>query len=437
MAVNELLRSSSLSWLAASGKDSDVVLSSRVRLARNFKEIPFPNRADFNQLAAVRLQAEKLLPGIAADLGQAFDLLDLERITPLQRDVLIEKQLISRNFIQNPQHRIAFITADRATSIMVNEEDHLRIQCMAPGLDLDTPFARASHIDDMVESQVDIAFDEKMGYLTSCPTNLGTGLRASVLLHLPGLVFTRNIQSIMNISPQLGLAIRSVYGDETESVGNLFQISNQLTLGFSEHEILENLKTAVMEIVSHERQARKALALYMKERLEDEVWRSYGTLRYNEPDGNYARFNIYTSKTLPLPFLYRKSKQREAVTATELTLGETEITASVADGHIALKPTLKPATVTDRRIVWTSSNESVATVNGGFVTLLSEGETTINARTADGGAQTSVRLIVSAASGISNAATAKGASGTYKMLDGKSVIIVKGSKSYTTDGTRR
>lgn len=164
---------------------------------------------------------------------------------------------------------------------------------------------------------------------------------------------------------------------------------------------------------------------------------SYGTLRYNEPVGSYARFNIYTSKTLPLPFLYRKSKQHEAVTATELTLGETEITASVADGNIALKPTLKPATTTDRRIVWTSSNESVATVNGGFVTLLGEGETTIHARTADGGAQTNVRLIVSAASGISNAATAKGASGTYKMLDGKSVIIVKGSKSYTTDGTRR
>lgn len=164
---------------------------------------------------------------------------------------------------------------------------------------------------------------------------------------------------------------------------------------------------------------------------------SYGTLRYNEPVGSYARFNVYTSKTLPLPFLYRKSKQHEAVTATELTLGETEITASVADGNIALKPTLKPATTTDKRIAWTSSNESVATVNGGFVTLLGEGETTIHARTADGGAQTSVRLTVSAASGISNAAKAKGASGTYKMLDGKSVIIVKGSKLYTTDGTRR
>lgn len=210
----------------------------------------------------------KLLPGIAADLGQAFDLLDLERITPLQRDVLIEKQLISRNFIQNPQHRIAFITADRATSIMVNEEDHLRIQCMAPRARPRHAFARASHIDDMVESQVDIAFDEKMGYLTSCPTNLGTGLRASVL-HLPGLVFTRNIQSIMNISPQLGLAItqclRRRDGERRQSVRDL---QNQLTLGFSEQEILENLKTAVMEIVSHERQARKALALYMKERLE-------------------------------------------------------------------------------------------------------------------------------------------------------------------------
>ena len=280
MAVNELLRSSSLSWLAASGKDSDVVLSSRVRLARNFKEIPFPNRADFNQLAAVRLQAEKLLPGIAADLGQAFDLLDLERITPLQRDVLIEKQLISRNFIQNPQHRIAFITADRATSIMVNEEDHLRIQCMAPGLDLEKTFAVASQIDDWFESQLDIAFDEKMGYLTSCPTNLGTGLRASVILHLPGLVATRNISSIVNISPQLGLAVRPYFGDDKESIGCLYQIANQLTLGFSEEELLGNLKSAVQEIVAHEREARKALSVYMRDSLEDDVWRAYGILRY-------------------------------------------------------------------------------------------------------------------------------------------------------------
>ena len=172
MSVNTLLRDSRLSWLAASGKDSDVVLASRIRLARNFRQVPFPNRADFNQLAEVRLQVEKILPGIASDLQQDFDLLDMERLSSLQRDVLVEKQLISNNFIQNPQHRVAFITEDCRTSIMINEEDHLRIQCMAPGLDLDTPFAKASHIDDMIEDKLDIAFDEKMGYLTSCPTNL-------------------------------------------------------------------------------------------------------------------------------------------------------------------------------------------------------------------------------------------------------------------------
>ena len=163
---------------------------------------------------------------------------------------------------------------------MVNEEDHLRIQCWAPGLNLDLPMSTAFTLDDLIESRLDMAFDEKMGYLTSCPTNLGTGLRASVLLHLPGLVFTRNVSSIINISPQLGLAVRALYGDDKEPVGSLFQISNQLTLGFSEEELIANLKSAVTEIVAHERRARKALALYRKEQLADEVWRAYGTLAY-------------------------------------------------------------------------------------------------------------------------------------------------------------
>jgi protein arginine kinase len=282
MALNELLRSDELTWLRTSGTDSDVVLTSRIRLARNFRQVPFPNRADMNQLAAVQVAVDKLMPGLGEALGVAFDRVDMERLTPLQQAVLIEKQLLSRNFVRNPQHRVAYISQDQQVSLMVNEEDHLRIQCMTAGLDLEHPFAAASRIDDLFESQVDIAFDEKMGYLTSCPTNLGTGLRASVLLHLPGLVATRNISSIVNISPQLGLAVRPLSGDEkeSESVGCLFQIANQLTLGFSEEEILGNLKSAVQEIVTHEREARKALSVYMKDALEDEVWRAYGTLRY-------------------------------------------------------------------------------------------------------------------------------------------------------------
>ena len=280
MALNDLLTGDALAWLGTEGTDSDVVLSSRIRLARNFRQIPFPNRADISQLGEVQAQVEQMLPGLEQGLGCGFDRVDMERLTPLQKEVLIEKNLISRNFLRQPQHRVAFISEDQCVSLMVNEEDHLRIQCMAPGLDLEKTFAVASQIDDWFESQLDIAFDEKMGYLTSCPTNLGTGLRASVILHLPGLVATRNISSIVNISPQLGLAVRPYFGDDKESIGCLYQIANQLTLGFSEEELLGNLKSAVQEIVAHEREARKALSVYMKDSLEDDVWRAYGILRY-------------------------------------------------------------------------------------------------------------------------------------------------------------
>mgnify|MGYP003601701763 FL=1 len=280
MAVNELFENYHLSWLNASGAEQDVVLSSRIRLARNFRELPFPNRANFTQLAKAQELAESALENISAAAGPSFDQVNMDQLTQLQKNVLLEKQLVSRNLLKNPQYRKLFISEDRQAGIMVNEEDHLRIQCMAPGLDLQRPFAMASRLDDAIEERLDIAFDEKMGYLTSCPTNLGTGLRASVLLHLPGLVFTRNINNIINISPQLGLAVRSLYSNGSEEVGNIFQISNQLTLGFTEEELLENVTSAVREIIAHERRARKALSLYTKDRLEDEIWRAYGTLKY-------------------------------------------------------------------------------------------------------------------------------------------------------------
>ncbi len=280
MPLQDLFTNHQLSWLNESGKDSDIVLSSRVRLARNFRQIPFPNRANFTQLSEVQQQAASVLGDIEMAMDEPFDRAEIDKLSKLERNVLIEKHLISGNFIRNPAYRSVFVSNDRRCSIMVNEEDHLRIQCMVSGLDLEIPFAMASRVDDLVESKLDIAFDEKMGYLTSCPTNLGTGLRASVMLHLPGLVFTRNINNIINISPQLGLAVRGMYGEGTEVVGNIFQISNQLTLGFTEAELIENLTSAVQEIIAHERRARKALQLYTKDRLEDEVWRALGTLKY-------------------------------------------------------------------------------------------------------------------------------------------------------------
>ena len=148
----------------------------------------------------------------------------------------------------------------------------------AAGLDLKPLLQRAFAIDDAIEAYLNIAFDEKMGYLTSCPTNLGTGLRASIMLHLPALVMTQQISKIVNISPQLGLAIRGLFGEE--NLGSLFQISNQLTLGFKEEELIENLQTTVQEIITHERDARKALLTYSRDKLENRVWRSFGILKY-------------------------------------------------------------------------------------------------------------------------------------------------------------
>ncbi|MCR5757501.1 MAG: ATP--guanido phosphotransferase [Selenomonas sp.] len=278
--LEQVLQDSRLSWLRQDGADGDVVLASRILLSRNLRDVPFPNRADLYELQRVEQRLAAAMPAIQEALGENLQGVEMENLSTLQREVLREKQLISENLLLNPQHRAVYFGESQKLSLMVNEEDHIRIQCVTAGLDLASPLQRAFELDDLLESQLDIAFDEKMGYLTSSPTNLGTGLRAAVLLHLPGLVFTRNVSSIINISPQLGLAVRPLFGDEKEQPGCLFQIANQLTLGYSEQELIDNLRGAVTEIVAHERRARKALALYMKERLEDEVWRAYGTLSY-------------------------------------------------------------------------------------------------------------------------------------------------------------
>ena len=278
MAVDELLQSSLLSWFGGSGADSDVVISSRVRLARNLVGLPFPGRADHGQLAEIRQTLDAAFAEIGAEFGQEFDRLTLDQLTALQRSVLIEKRLISEKFAETQAHRMAYISEDACVSILVNEDDHLRIQVMAPGLSLGQAFERASHVDDYIEERLDLAFDETMGYLTAYPTNLGTGLRASVILHLPGLVYTHNIENIVNTSPQLGLAVHPLEG--IGEGAHLYKVSNQFTLGYSEAEMIENLQATVGEIAAHERRARKALSYFGKDGVEDGVWRAFGILSY-------------------------------------------------------------------------------------------------------------------------------------------------------------
>ena len=280
MAVSDLYRDYFLPWFGQGGDSSDVAMASRIRLARNFDRLPFPNRADIKQLAAVQGLAASVFNEIEAACGAPCDVVGIDGLSEMERQVLVEKYLVSDNFICNSAYRSAYISANRGTSILVNEEDHLRIQCMTTGLNLKAPLTIAMQIDDAIESRLDLAFDEKMGYLTSCPTNLGTGLRATVLLHLPGLTYTRNMHNIMQVSQQIGLSVEGLYGAGSDAAGNVFAMSNQLTLGLSEVDIIENLTGAVAEVIAHERRARKALLLYAKERVEDAIWRAYGVLQY-------------------------------------------------------------------------------------------------------------------------------------------------------------
>ena len=278
MAVDELLQSGRLSWFGTEGVDSDVVLSSRVRLARNLVGLPFPGRADLGQLAEIQQTLNTVLADIDTEFGQPFDRIAIDQLSALEREVLIEKRLISEKFAEALPYRMAYISADTRVSILVNEDDHLHIQSMTPGLSLTEAFETASHVDDYIEARLDLAFDETMGYLTAYPTNLGTGLRASVILHLPGLVYTRNIENIVNTSPQLGLGVHSLEG--IGEGAHLYKVSNQFTLGYSEAEMIENLQAAVGEIAAHERRARKALSYFGKDGIDDGVWRSFGILSY-------------------------------------------------------------------------------------------------------------------------------------------------------------
>ncbi|MDF2499409.1 MAG: putative ATP:guanido phosphotransferase [Anaerosporomusa subterranea] len=268
-----------LSWMKPGNADSDVVLSSRIRLARNLSGIPFPNRADGKQLAQVVTQVDDVIPELEKS-GHQYAAIRLDSLNPLERFVLVERHITSPGHVEEPCERSIILRDDAAVSILVNEEDHLRIQCMRPGLDLAEAYVNANSIDDMLESQLDFAYSEQLGYLTSCPTNIGTGLRASVMLHLPGLVLTKQIQRMVSAATQLGMAVRGIYGEGTEASGNMFQLSNQLTLGYSEQEIVDNLTSVARQVVEQERGARGALLADAGVSLTDRIWRAYGVLRF-------------------------------------------------------------------------------------------------------------------------------------------------------------
>ncbi|WP_050182419.1 protein arginine kinase [Domibacillus robiginosus] len=273
MSLERFINQQTTAWMSGTGPDSDVVLSTRIRLARNLEDVLFPSILSAEKAKEVVDQINE-----AASEPLSLELLKMEDISPLQKRVLVEKHLISPYLAETSLYGAVLISEQEDVSIMVNEEDHLRIQCLSSGLQLHETLERANQIDDVIESRVQYAFDEKMGYLTACPTNVGTGLRASVMIHLPGLVLTRQMSRIIPAISQLGLVVRGIYGEGSEALGNIFQISNQLTLGKSEEDIINDLDSVVHELMSREQSARDALMQTSPIQLEDRIFRSYGVL---------------------------------------------------------------------------------------------------------------------------------------------------------------
>ena len=271
-----------MAWLEASGPASHLVISTRLRLARNLRHHRFATRSDPAERSEILGEVERAAAGTRA-LGHAARF-RLDTMEPGDRELLHERHLVSRELAASePGARArpggALLVQDDA-SVMVNEEDHLRLQTLRSGFALDSAWERVAGLDRELGGQLPYAFHPEFGYLTSCPTNVGTGLRASVLVHLPGLVLTKEITKILQGLTQVGLTFRGLYGEGSEVVGNLFQLSNQTTLGKSERELLDQLGKLVRRVMEHEERARQVLLRDATSILEDKVWRAFGLLRY-------------------------------------------------------------------------------------------------------------------------------------------------------------
>lgn len=278
MSIRETVNSAKSGWMKADSPAGDIVVSSRVRVARNLNGFSFPHLLE-------QEKAEQVTHGIQAALGNSklkaeLELSRLAELSPVERQILVEKHLISPDLLHDHEKKAVALRDDEVISVMVNEEDHLRIQCLLPGLQLEKAWELVNRVDDGLENTLEYAFSEKYGYLTACPTNAGTGMRASVMLHLPGLVLINQIRAVISAISKLGFTVRGLYGEGTEAHGNLFQISNQVTMGHSEEEIISSLNSVTGQLLAQEREARKMLIRERREQLEDRVGRSYGILKF-------------------------------------------------------------------------------------------------------------------------------------------------------------
>ena len=263
-----------MNWYLQSGKDSDVIISSRVRLSRNIEGIPFVQKCKDEELKTVYDKLENVVPS----LGYGLKFISLKDLDDINKEILVEKRLISPEFAKSKNPYTAIIINDEENiCIEVNEEDHIKLQVFSSGVELENLMNLAIEIDQKLETLVPYSFNKKYGYLTACPTNVGTGLKISILAHLPGLTVTGNVRKVLNAVNNLGMSVRGLYGEGSKVEGDFYQIANNQTLGVTEKEITKNLRLISQKVIEQERLARKYLTKKGIE-IEDKIYRDFGVL---------------------------------------------------------------------------------------------------------------------------------------------------------------
>ena len=264
-------------WLRGSGPESDIVMSTRIRLARNLADFPYVRRCSDIDRANIEANVRERMqrdPRMAQ-----LDYINVAQLEEIDRTLLVERQLISRELAEAEGARTVAVDSLERHSVMINEEDHLRIQVMKSGLDLQNAWEQINELDDLIESQIDYAFDPELGYLTACPTNVGTGMRVSVLVHLPALVMTQQIDKAFRSLQRINLVVRGLHGEGSQALGDFYQVSNQITLGKTEEDLVMRVSEVVPVLLNYERKARDFLINENHHDLFDQVSRAYGTLQ--------------------------------------------------------------------------------------------------------------------------------------------------------------
>jgi len=333
MSLTDLTKQTT-EWLKGTGPMNDVVISSRIRLARNLAAMPFLSRCSQDQQQELHAGLQREI--FDAHVSEGLFYVDITAADELDRQLLVERHLISRQHAEGTHPRGVAISTDEALAIMVNEEDHLRIQVLRSGLELDSAATEILRIDDVLEQRLNFAFHSRYGYLTACPTNVGTGLRVSVMLHLPALKMTGEIERAFRAARDMHLAVRGLYGEGTEASGDFFQVSNQTTLGKAEQEIVEEFRNEMIpKLIEYERHARRSLLQRRRGALEDKVCRAAAVLR--------AARLISSEETLYLLSLLRMGIHLEITHDVDLkTLNELFLLTQPAHLQKTFNRTLEP-----------------------------------------------------------------------------------------------